>query len=49
MKKEERILSMIGVFGCLILANTSTSINYICFYIAFAIYFLIRYLYFKFN
>ena len=49
MKKEQRILSIIGVFGCLILAQTSTNIYSFVIQIAFAIYFLLRYLYFKFN
>lgn len=49
MKKEQRILSVICIFGCLILANTSTNIYSVAIQIACAIFFLIRYLYFKFN
>lgn len=43
--KENRIIAFIGVYGCMILANTSEKIYFAWFWGALAIYWLYRYVY----
>jgi hypothetical protein len=45
--KEERIIAFTGIYGCLIIANTSTGKYFTWFWIGLAILWIVRYIYLK--